>query len=53
MDSLVGNYAGNVYEKNNLCPTINTCQGGGKQPMIVEKANATRIGSAQREGKRT
>ena len=32
-----GNYAGNVYEKNNLCPTINTCQGGGKQPMIIDK----------------
>lgn len=31
-----GNYAGNVYEKNNLCPTINTCQGGGKQPMIID-----------------
>lgn len=31
-----GNYAGNVYEKNNLCPTINTCQGGGKQPMLID-----------------
>ena len=46
-----GNYAGNVYEKNNLCPTINTCQGGGKQPMIVEKANATRMVRTE-EGKK-
>lgn len=30
-----GNYAGNVYDMNGLCPTINTC-GGGREPMIVE-----------------
>lgn len=32
-----GNYAGNVYDQEFLSPTINTCQGGGKQPMIVEQ----------------
>ena len=28
-------YAGNVWDKDNLCPTITTLQGGGRQPMIV------------------
>ena len=31
-----GNYAGNVYEKNALAPTVLNMQGGGRQPMIVE-----------------
>ena len=31
-----GNYAGNVYDKDFECPTLNTMQGGCKQPMIVE-----------------
>lgn len=31
-----GNYAGNVYDQNYMCPTLNTMQGGYKQPMIVE-----------------
>lgn len=30
-----GNYAGNVYDKKGLCPTIRTFQ-GNQQPMIVE-----------------
>lgn len=29
-------YAGNVWDKNGLSPTIETCQGGNRQPMIVE-----------------
>ena len=37
-----GNYAGNVYDKNFECPTLNTMQGGCKQPMIVE-ANSIRM----------
>lgn len=37
-----GNYAGNVYDKNYLSPTLNTMQGGCKQPMIVE-ANSIRM----------
>ena len=32
-----GNYAGNVYDKNYICPTINTCGGGNREPMIVIK----------------
>ena len=31
-----GNYAGNVYEKNALAPTLLNMQGGGRQPMILE-----------------
>lgn len=31
-----GNYAGNVYDKDYLSPTLNTMQGGCKQSMIVE-----------------
>lgn len=30
-----GNYAGNVYDKEALSPTIRTYQGGNQQPMIV------------------
>lgn len=29
-------YAGNVWDKNQLCPTLMNMQGGGRQPMIVE-----------------
>ena len=31
-----GNYAGNVYDKEMLSPTIRTYQGGNQQPMIVQ-----------------
>ena len=37
-----GNYAGNVYDKDHLSPTLNTMQGGCKQPMIIE-ANSIRM----------
>lgn len=37
-----GNYAGNVYDKDFLAPTLNTMQGGCKQPMIVD-ASAIRM----------
>ena len=30
-----GNYAGNVYDENYLAPTINTCGGGNREPMII------------------
>ena len=32
-----GNYAGNVYDKDHLSPTLNTMQGGCKQPMIIDE----------------
>ena len=36
-------YAGNVWDDNGLAPTINTMNGGNRQPMIPVK-NATRKG---------
>ena len=30
-----GNYAGNVYDKDNCSPTIRTYQGGNQQPCVV------------------
>lgn len=30
-----GNFSGNVYDKFSLSPTLNTMQGGNKQPMII------------------
>lgn len=30
-----GNYAGNVYEKEGLCPAIRANSGGNTQPMII------------------
>lgn len=29
-------YAGNVWDKNGLSPTLTTMQGGGRQPMVVD-----------------
>ena len=29
-------FAGNVWDINGLAPTINTAQGGNRQPMILE-----------------
>ena len=29
-------FAGNVWDKENLCPTITTMQGGGREPMIID-----------------
>ncbi len=29
-------YAGNVYAPNGICPTINTCGGGNREPMCIE-----------------
>lgn len=32
-----GSYAGNVYERKGLCPTLNTVSGGNRQVMIFVK----------------
>lgn len=32
-----GSYAGNVYDKHGLCPTLNTVSGGNRQVMIIVK----------------
>lgn len=34
-----GSYADNVYAPNGICPTIRTCEGGNREPMVVEVAN--------------
>ena len=34
-----GNYAGNVYDKDYIAPALNTCQGGYREPMILEYEN--------------
>lgn len=31
-----GSFAGNVYDTNGIAPSINTCEGGNRQPLIVE-----------------
>lgn len=33
-----GNFSGNVYDKYSLSPTLNTMQGGNKQPMVIESS---------------
>ena len=30
-----GNFAGNVYDKNYICPALNSMMGGQRQPMII------------------
>ena len=35
-----GNYAGNVYDKNGLCPALLTMTGGNRQPFIIEEGNS-------------
>ena len=32
-----GSYAGNVYNRKGLCPTLNTVSGGNRQVMIFVK----------------
>lgn len=31
-----GKYSGNIYDENGLSPALNTCEGGNRQPMILE-----------------
>lgn len=43
-----GNFGGNVYTSNALCPTINTAGGGNRMPLVVEKKEiAGAVGSLQ------
>lgn len=30
-------FGGAVFDGNGSCPTINTCQGGNRQPMVAER----------------
>lgn len=47
-----GNYAGNVYDKENLSPTIRTFQGGNQQPMVISKTKClnSKGGRAGKDG---
>lgn len=36
-DNFGTGYAGNVWDKNHLCPTLMNMQGGCRQPMIVDR----------------
>jgi hypothetical protein len=43
-DNFKNRTSGRVYNADGLAPTLNTCQGGGKIPLIVryeEECNAT------------
>lgn len=42
-----GNYAGNVYDSNFNCPTLNTMQGGCKQPMVIDALNTMPDGTCR------
>lgn len=36
-------YAGNVWDINELCPTLTTMQGGGRQPMIIDNLRIRKL----------
>ena len=38
---------GRVYDKKGLCPTINTCGGGGKQPHIIVEVRSERTNNIE------
>lgn len=38
-----GNFAGNVYDKDMLCPTISACSGGNTQPMVVDEMTEVKV----------
>ena len=50
------NFAGNVYDKEGLSPTLQTAQGGHRQPMVIEdskeksKDGCILVGSLNKEG---
>ena len=45
-----GSYAGNVYDINSLSPSLNTAQGGGREPHIVESVCVGGIGEKKSNG---
>lgn len=34
-----GNFAGNVYDISGFAPTVNTCGGGYREPLVLEVDN--------------
>lgn len=47
-------YAGNVWDKDAICPTLMTMQGGGRQPMVLDETERVfenvKIKQATRQG---
>lgn len=43
-------YSGNVWDKESICPTLMTMQGGNKQPMIVVQGGQVAIPEATKKG---
>lgn len=39
--------SGRIYDKRGLAPTINTCQGGGHKPKILDKSNIRELTSRE------
>ena len=47
-------FAGNVWNKNKLSPTITTCMGGGREPMIIDvEKNDENIQDNSKQGKKS
>ena len=38
-----GNFSGNVYSAKGIAPTLNTMQGGNKQPLIIVENHKKRM----------
>lgn len=36
--------ANRVYDKDGLCPTLNTCSGGGLEPKVIQRLYETKTG---------
>ena len=35
--------SGRIYSSNGICPTLNTCQGGGLEPKVITKMNTEEV----------
>lgn len=42
-----------VYDKNYISPTLNTMQGGGRQPMIIDEPKIDIVGKTKSGGERS
>lgn len=40
-----GNFAGNVYDADGICPCLRTFCGGNQQPMVIEYGNQDKTGN--------
>ena len=47
-------FAGNVWNKDKLSPTITTCMGGAREPMIIDvEKNDENIQDNSKQGKKS